>query len=97
MKKYLTRVEASEYLSEHGFKTATKSLAKYATVGGGPDYKKFGNRVLYSPSDLIAWAESKTTHINGQSIPATVPATVPMTAEQVKFWGDAMNSRVESS
>ncbi|MCU5785941.1 hypothetical protein B27N_00944 [Alcanivorax marinus] len=59
--QYLTRTESAEYLSRLGYRTSPKTLAKYACVGGGPKYRKFGQRVLYSPSDLVDWAEAKTS------------------------------------
>ena len=31
----------------------------WATTGGGPIYRIFGNRALYTPDDLLAWAEEK--------------------------------------
>jgi len=56
---YLSRTEASEFLTEKGFPVAKNTLQKYATVGGGPLYAKFGNRCLYQESQLLEWAESK--------------------------------------
>jgi hypothetical protein len=57
----LTRREASEYLTERGYSVATSTLAKLATVGGGPIYKSFGRRPLYRPADLLAWVTSRST------------------------------------
>lgn len=58
--KYLTRPEAARYVVENfGAPCTYKSLCKYATVGGGPVYRKFGNRVLYAPADLATWVHSK--------------------------------------
>ena len=59
MPRYLTRREAAEYLNGRGFPTTWRSLQKYATAGGGPVYRIFGNRALYTPEDLDAWAEAK--------------------------------------
>jgi len=43
MKERLTRQEAAEYLTEVlGTPVSFKTLQKYATVGGGPRYQKFG-------------------------------------------------------
>lgn len=58
---FLTRPEAAEYLTARGFPVAKATLQKYATVGGGPVYRRFGNRVLYLANDLDAWAKSKLT------------------------------------
>jgi hypothetical protein len=57
--RYLTRKETSAYLKdETGIQRTAKTLAKLATIGGGPPFRKDGNRVLYDPEDLDDWAES---------------------------------------
>jgi len=58
--KYLERVEAAVYLTEQrGLRTSKNTLQKYATTGGGPVYRRFGNKAVYTVSDLNAWAEKK--------------------------------------
>lgn len=57
--QFLTRKQAAEFLTERGFPVAATTLQKYATIGGGPEYQKFGNRSLYKPEKLIKWAESR--------------------------------------
>lgn len=57
--KYLCRPEAAEFLTERGFPVSKNTLEKWGTTGGGPTYRIFGNRALYTPDDLIAWAEAK--------------------------------------
>jgi hypothetical protein len=59
MKKYFTRVQLAEYLTEMGYQVSPKTLAKYAVIGGGPLFRKFGNRPLYTTEDGLNWAESK--------------------------------------
>ena len=56
---YLSRKEASKFLASLGLFIAPSTLAKYATVGGGPEFRRFGRQVKYLPSDLIAWAETR--------------------------------------
>jgi hypothetical protein len=56
----LTRPEAQCFLRDRGFRVASATLSKYATVGGGPEYEKFGRRVLYRPSKLLEWVAAKT-------------------------------------
>ena len=56
---YLLRPEAAKFLTERGFPTAKNTLQKMATTGGGPVYRIFGNRSLYTRDDLLAWAEAK--------------------------------------
>ncbi len=58
-KLYLDRPEASAYLTQKGVRTAKTTLQKLVTVGGGPEFQKFGNRCLYTPAGLDAWVESK--------------------------------------
>lgn len=54
------RKEASGYLKDKfGVSVSTNTLAKYATVGGGPEYLKFGKRVLYASTALDSWVLSK--------------------------------------
>ncbi len=56
-----SRREASNYLATLGYQVAPTTLAKYATVGGGPTYEKFGHKPLYSEGELLAWVASRTT------------------------------------
>ena len=56
---YLLRPEAADFLTERGFHTTKFTLQKYATTGGGPVYRIFGNRSLYTRDDLLSWAEAK--------------------------------------
>lgn len=58
--RYLSRAESAQFLAEQrGFPVAKNTLQKYATVGGGPPYRKFGGRVLYTEADLLEWAEGR--------------------------------------
>lgn len=57
----LTRTQAAAALTDFGYPTSASTLATKATRGGGPMMRKFGPRVLYRWSDLVAWAESKTS------------------------------------
>ena len=59
MPEYLTRPEAAEHLTERGLRITKNTLQKMATVGGGPAYQRFGNRTVYRPADLDAWAATK--------------------------------------
>lgn len=54
-----SRNEAANYLTSHGFKISALTLAKMATVGGGPTFYKFGRRVFYDTSDLDLWVEER--------------------------------------
>ncbi|THD45211.1 MAG: hypothetical protein E7774_08505 [Bradyrhizobium sp.] len=57
--QYLRRKTAGIYLrNKYGF-GSEKSLAKLASVGGGPEFRKAGSAALYEPSKLDEWAVSK--------------------------------------
>lgn len=58
-KAYLTRAEAAEYITLQGAPISKNTLQKFATVGGGPVYRRFGNKSLYTVADLDAWLETK--------------------------------------
>jgi hypothetical protein len=58
-KPYLTRSESAQHLSEAGYPIRPKTLAKLASIGGGPVFRKFGHRVLYDSKDLLEWAEKR--------------------------------------
>jgi hypothetical protein len=52
--------QAAEYLRrECGIPSTEKTLAKLASVGGGPVYRLFGRIPLYAPPDLDAYAQAK--------------------------------------
>ena len=59
-KEYLTRGQAAEYCIKQGLPVSQKTLAKYACVGGGPKFRKFGTtRVIYKIEDLDEWIERR--------------------------------------
>lgn len=55
----LTRSRAAEALTAAGFPVKSRTLATKATRGGGPQYRKFGVRVLYRWGDALAWAKGR--------------------------------------
>jgi hypothetical protein len=58
--KFFTKKQASEYLSQVlGLPVSEKTLSKYITVGGGPNFQKFGRRVVYQQQFLYEWATSR--------------------------------------
>ena len=59
-KEYLTRGQSAEYCIKQGLPVSPKTLAKYACVGGGPKFRKFGRmRVVYKITDLDEWIEQR--------------------------------------
>ncbi len=59
-KPRLRRANVPEYLSlRYGFEIAATTLARYATVGGGPGFNKAGRIPLYPVAELDRWAVEK--------------------------------------
>jgi hypothetical protein len=57
--QFLRRKAAGEYLkTKFGF-GSEKTLAKLASVGGGPEFRKAGSAALYEPEKLDEWALAK--------------------------------------
>ncbi|PCI85234.1 MAG: hypothetical protein COB24_13890 [Hyphomicrobiales bacterium] len=56
---YLRRKQAATYLQERYGAYTTETLAKLATIGGGPSFRKLGRFPLYTKEDLTTWAESR--------------------------------------
>lgn len=55
----LRRAAASVYLKEkHGIERSPATLAKYASIGGGPEFRRAGRVPLYTPDALDKYAES---------------------------------------
>jgi hypothetical protein len=57
--QYLRRKQAGIYLKEKFGFGSEKTLAKLASVGGGPIFRKAGTAALYEEEHLDAWAHSK--------------------------------------
>ena len=55
----LTREALAEALNAAGFPTSPATLATKASRGGGPPFRKFGPRVLYTWGEAIEWAKSR--------------------------------------
>jgi excisionase family DNA binding protein len=54
-RRYFTNDEAAALL-----RLSPRTLEKRRVIGGGPRFHKFGRRVMYSRSDLEAWANSRS-------------------------------------
>jgi hypothetical protein len=59
--RHLDRKQAAQLLTDHGYRTAPATLAKLACIGGGPVFRSWGRKPLYLATDLIAWAEARTS------------------------------------
>jgi hypothetical protein len=63
-KKWLTRKEASIFLTQMGCPIAHTTLRKMAYMEEGPPYVKSGWRtVRYDSNDLIEWANSRMVKV----------------------------------
>jgi hypothetical protein len=51
---FLTALEAADFL-----RISPVTLGRWRIEGKGPPFRKFGRRVLYATSDLIAWGEAQ--------------------------------------
>lgn len=51
---YFNTSEASKYL-----RLSPRTLENMRLTGEGPVYRKHGRLVVYHPSDLVAWSESR--------------------------------------
>lgn len=71
---YLDRIAAAEYLTARGLRVSKNTLQKWVTTGGGPAYRRFGLRAVYTRADLDAWAEAKLSAPHPKRAPATVAA-----------------------
>jgi hypothetical protein len=57
---YLRRISAAEYVEKKfGLRCSPKTLAKYAVLGGGPEFRKAGRTPIYEPLKLDEWVESR--------------------------------------
>jgi len=57
-RQYRDRREAAEFMTSLGLRVAPTTLAKYATLGGGPVMRHWGRRVIYDTSSLVEWANT---------------------------------------
>lgn len=57
--QYLRRAQAAEFLKSKYGHGSTRTLAKLATIGGGPEMVYCGRIPLYSEEALDDWAMSK--------------------------------------
>jgi hypothetical protein len=50
---------ASVRLNEHGVHRSPAYLRKLRCIGGGPRFRRLGNKPVYTEGDLIAWIEAR--------------------------------------
>lgn len=59
MDEYLRRHQAAAYLQKRYGAFTVETLAKLASVGGGPKFRRMGRLPLYTQRDLDDWARSR--------------------------------------
>ncbi len=57
--RFMRRKDAAQYLRENFGVGSPATLAKLATLGGGPIFRKNGRIPLYAVEDLDAWVIAK--------------------------------------
>lgn len=57
----LDTFQSAEFLTEMGRPIAPTTLALRRVRGGGPVFHRFGHKVFYKKTDLIEWAENRTS------------------------------------
>lgn len=72
--RFFRREDAARYLTEtYAFPCSKAWLAKLASTGGGPVYRKAGRVPLYSRSDLDTWAAARLSEpMRASGVPASV-------------------------
>jgi hypothetical protein len=55
---YLTRAKAQEYIRSKGYTITDHYLQSCAARRIGPQYRMFGNQVIYTTHDIDAWIAS---------------------------------------
>lgn len=55
-RQHYTRKQSAKFLNDHGFPVTESTLATKGCRGGGPQFFKFGKRVLHTAEDLLEWA-----------------------------------------
>jgi hypothetical protein len=59
LRPFVNRVEAAALLTELGLPLAPATMAKQAVRGDGCRFRHWNGRVIYSSTDLIAWARTR--------------------------------------
>jgi hypothetical protein len=72
----LTRDRLAEALTEAGYPTKAKTLATKASRGGGPPYRKFGPRAIYTWAHALEWARGRLTEPRRSTSEGDVPPTL---------------------
>lgn len=96
----LTRQQLAEALSEQGFPTKPSTLATKASRGGGPPYKLYGKRPIYTWETSLDWAKSRLSPPRANSSEhgvESVGARRPGSSNRCQTLGGVERSRPRSN
>jgi hypothetical protein len=57
--RFLSDEEAADWLKRRGTPQSAKTLGKLRSVGGGPKYRKFGRKPVYTEVWLEDWVNTR--------------------------------------
>jgi hypothetical protein len=64
-KARITRAQAAEHLSRHGYPISARTLMNFAVKGEGPSIVGYwGRRALYHPAECLTWAEARVRPVH---------------------------------
>ena len=73
--RYYRRHEAAQYLTNLGLPIAAATLAKYAVIGGGPEFQRWSRFPVYAETALQSWIKQRLgTPLRSTSNPAGAAA-----------------------
>jgi hypothetical protein len=87
----LTREGVSAALTASGFPMKPKTLSTKASRGGGPPYRRFGQRALYRWGDALAWAQAKLSEPHHNTSESDLP---PKSQDQAAATGVRRSAKV---
>ena len=62
----ITLTTALDLLAEHGYPTSRAKIYKLTSAGTMP-HRKYGNKLVFSRRELLAWAEKQSVRVGNQN------------------------------
>jgi hypothetical protein len=56
----LDRTQTALALTSHGYRISAARLATLASLGGGPEFERYGSHALYKWADTLDWAKNRS-------------------------------------
>jgi hypothetical protein len=63
----------AKFLTENGYPTGKQTIYKICARGEGPPHGQWGNRYIFAPSEVLAWAAARE-----QGTRSVAPAPPPV-------------------